>query len=324
MLGSKTDPRDLYIAQVVAGKTFVDVGDLWGMVNEKVTVAAKAGAARTAMLDITPLDRPLWQAFRERRASRGVSDCQLLSASIDEPGLERRVGQFDVVHCSGVLYRCPNPLHTLSQLARISRVLTSILVLLPASWMIFSCVTTVGLAKVYQLRYIHSRLQLEALVQQIPAHTLPRDTVLAPVHLEENSVSRVGTFAWAGTLDRLLFGVFEISWSATPACQVVYARPDLRVITTHRWANGLHFTGFHDSSERCEPGDVEIELEGQPVCSSRLLAFTYQDQKVILANPLILAYPDGRRIEVALPLAVSLVQSGVPGSPLEIHWRAAP
>lgn len=121
MSAENTDPRDLYIAQVVAGKTFVDMGGLWGTVNEKVTVAAKAGAASTAMLDITPLDRPLWQAFRERCASLGVLDCQLLSASIDEPGLEKKVGQFDVVHCSGVLYHCPNPLYTLSQLARLSR-----------------------------------------------------------------------------------------------------------------------------------------------------------------------------------------------------------
>ncbi len=115
------DPRDIYIARVVKGKTFIDIGGLWGTVNEKVTVAAKAGAASVAMLDITPLDRPLWQAFRERCASMGVSGCQLFSASIDEPGLEKKIGQFDVVHCSGVLYHCPNPLYTLSQLARISR-----------------------------------------------------------------------------------------------------------------------------------------------------------------------------------------------------------
>jgi len=44
MSAKNTDPRDLYIAQVIAGKTFVDVGGLWGTVNEKVSVAYQAGA----------------------------------------------------------------------------------------------------------------------------------------------------------------------------------------------------------------------------------------------------------------------------------------
>lgn len=120
MSANDADPRDLYIAKVMSGKTFVDVGGLWGTVNEKVSVAAKAGAASTTMLDIQLLDHPLWQAFRERCVSMGVSGCHLISASIDDPGLERKVGQFDVVHCGGVLYHCPNPLYTLTQLARIS------------------------------------------------------------------------------------------------------------------------------------------------------------------------------------------------------------
>lgn len=113
--------RDQWIKDLVPRKSFVDIGGLWGTVNEKVTLAATAGAASTAMLDITPPDRPLWHAFRERCASMGVSGCQAISAGIDEPGLESKVGRFDVVHCSGVLYHCPNPLHTLTQLARISR-----------------------------------------------------------------------------------------------------------------------------------------------------------------------------------------------------------
>jgi len=42
-----------WIKQYVQGKTFVDVGRLWGTVNEKVSVAAKAGARETSMIDIT-------------------------------------------------------------------------------------------------------------------------------------------------------------------------------------------------------------------------------------------------------------------------------
>jgi 2-polyprenyl-3-methyl-5-hydroxy-6-metoxy-1,4-benzoquinol methylase len=115
------EQRDQWIKNLVADKSFVDVGGLWGTINEKVTVAARAGAVSVTMLDYTPLDHPLWQAFQERSASVGVSDYQSISANIDEPGLEKKVGQFDVVYCSGVLYHCPNPLYTLCQLARLSR-----------------------------------------------------------------------------------------------------------------------------------------------------------------------------------------------------------
>ena len=38
------DVRDTYISQVVAGKSFADVGGLWGTVNEKVSVAHAHGA----------------------------------------------------------------------------------------------------------------------------------------------------------------------------------------------------------------------------------------------------------------------------------------
>ena len=41
-----SDVRDTYIGQLVAGKSFADVGGLWGTVNEKVSVA-HTHAART-------------------------------------------------------------------------------------------------------------------------------------------------------------------------------------------------------------------------------------------------------------------------------------
>jgi hypothetical protein len=113
--------RDQWIKDLCAGKSFVDVGGLWGTVNEKVTVAGKAGAVSTAMLDITPPGEALWGAFQERCDIMGVSGCRCISASIDERDLDSRIGQFDVVHCSGLLYHCPSPIHTLGQLARISR-----------------------------------------------------------------------------------------------------------------------------------------------------------------------------------------------------------
>jgi SAM-dependent methyltransferase len=113
-----------WVAEAVPGRSFAEVGGLWGTVNEQVTVAARAGATATTMIDYAPSDggeEDLWRAFRERAESLGVTDTTCLSASIDDPETARRAGSFDVVCCNGVLYHCADPLHTLRQLRAITR-----------------------------------------------------------------------------------------------------------------------------------------------------------------------------------------------------------
>jgi hypothetical protein len=110
-----------WIRRCVKGKTFADVGGLWGTVNEKITVAAKAGAAETTMIDIAPLDHELWQQFYERCSQEGVVHGRSITANVDDPVFAEKTGLYDVVHCSGVVYHCPNPLYTVSQLAKIAK-----------------------------------------------------------------------------------------------------------------------------------------------------------------------------------------------------------
>jgi hypothetical protein len=109
-----SDPRDAFIQRVVQGRSFADVGGLWGVVNEKVSVAHKAGARQVAMLDISVPDSPLWPQFRDRMRGQGVPACREVIVDIAEYHGER----FDVVHCSGVLYHHPNPMMLLSGLRR--------------------------------------------------------------------------------------------------------------------------------------------------------------------------------------------------------------
>jgi hypothetical protein len=123
-----TDQRDAFIARVVPGKTFAEVGGLWGTVNEKVSVAGQHGATALAMIDITPPGGELWAKFQDRLAERGITNVQCLSQDICQVMERDTVQSFDVVHCSGVLYHHPNPLVMLAALRRITRehlVLTS-------------------------------------------------------------------------------------------------------------------------------------------------------------------------------------------------------
>jgi Methyltransferase domain len=112
-----SDARNSFIAQVVAGKTFADVGGLWGTVNEKVSVASKHRAAALAMIDITEEGGALWQAFEARMMDLGVRDYRCHATDICAVSDL----QFDVVHCSGVLYHHPNPHVLLDALRRATR-----------------------------------------------------------------------------------------------------------------------------------------------------------------------------------------------------------
>lgn len=114
----KGDPRDEMIAAVVRGKTFVDVGGLWGVHGEKCSVAHNAGAVSELMADPRPSTDPAWGQFVERLAGMGI----LRHVEFNTKTLDMLVGrQWDVVHCSGVLYHLPDPLAGIRQLHAITR-----------------------------------------------------------------------------------------------------------------------------------------------------------------------------------------------------------
>ena len=119
------DLRDEYLARVVRGKTFCDVGGLWGTLYEKVSVARDLGATELTMLDAARPNHELWSKFHDRMSSLGIERCNCITADIS---IVRGIA-FDVVHCSGVLYHHPNPLSVLAALKSVTRehlVLTSV------------------------------------------------------------------------------------------------------------------------------------------------------------------------------------------------------
>ena len=122
------DVRDTYISQVVAEKSFVDVGGLWGTANEKVSVAHTHGARTLTMIDVSPVDSELWTLFEQRRRTLRLPTVECVSADILTLAEADPCPQFDVVHCSGVLYHMPEPMRFLRALRKITRealVLTS-------------------------------------------------------------------------------------------------------------------------------------------------------------------------------------------------------
>src|SRR6266478_2802438 len=104
------------ITSHVKDVSFADIGGLWGLTNEKVTVAVKAGCLTATMIDIMPLSDQSWSAFDERAQSLGITNYGKLQGNVDDPTLANKAGTFEFVHCSGVIYHVPNPLHTLTRL----------------------------------------------------------------------------------------------------------------------------------------------------------------------------------------------------------------
>ena len=112
-VGNYADLPEL-IRQRVRGKSFVDIGCMWGVNGEYTFVAAEAGATRAVGVDVfgpTP-------EFEEKRAAR-APHVEFVLGDISRPETFSRVGVMDVVFCAGVLYHHPSPFDLLVALRRI-------------------------------------------------------------------------------------------------------------------------------------------------------------------------------------------------------------
>ncbi len=108
--------RDRIIRDHVRDLSFVDVGALWGTRNEKVSVATLAGAKSVAIIDAFPSGHEAWTLCREHCRSLGVSGYTEHSLNLDDPLIHEKVGTFDFVYCSGIIYHTPSPFYSLQRL----------------------------------------------------------------------------------------------------------------------------------------------------------------------------------------------------------------
>lgn len=112
-----------WIEESVAGKTFADIGGIGlDSLNERVSVAANAKAAKATMIDFRKFGFPEWEIFERKMQERGVTDYgKIDGANLEASTFPDQVGQFDFVHCTGILYHAPAPIVMLDNLSRITR-----------------------------------------------------------------------------------------------------------------------------------------------------------------------------------------------------------
>jgi hypothetical protein len=102
------------IREHAPGKSFADIGCMWGVNGEYAFLAEEAGATRVVGVDVfgpTP-------EFEEKRASR-QSRVEFVLGDVSRAETIGRIGRVDVVFCAGVLYHHPSPFDLLVALRRI-------------------------------------------------------------------------------------------------------------------------------------------------------------------------------------------------------------
>lgn len=125
------DQKDLWIETIVRGKSFMDVGGLWGTRNEKVSVALGSGARTATMADIAPFGHKLWKDFDAYCDERGVHGYGRAHLDVVEPPGDCSGLVHEVVHCSGIIYHVPDPYRMIANLRKLTRehlILTSMVV----------------------------------------------------------------------------------------------------------------------------------------------------------------------------------------------------
>lgn len=97
-----------WIQQTVKDKKFADLGGLWGLVNEKVSVAHKAGASECSMWDQMCPEHGCWLEYRDRLINLGIPTQKEKTFDIMDSQHVKGTSPVNVLHCSGVIYHIPN------------------------------------------------------------------------------------------------------------------------------------------------------------------------------------------------------------------------
>lgn len=107
--------KEELIKRHAPGRSFADIGAMWGIDGELSFLAEQSGATAVTAVDMMPAT----EAYQAKHAARG-SRVRFVNGDLHDPAVLDEVGEHDVVLCAGVLYHAPNPLETLGCLRKIT------------------------------------------------------------------------------------------------------------------------------------------------------------------------------------------------------------
>jgi hypothetical protein len=107
--------QERLIRTYAAGRSFADIACMWQVDGACAFLAEQAGATRVTAMDKWPrTDRYL---DYERRAGSPVA---FVEGDIHDSTVIERIGEHDVVWCSGLLYHVPHPVMTMGMLVQLT------------------------------------------------------------------------------------------------------------------------------------------------------------------------------------------------------------
>ena len=110
------DVQERLIRSYAPGRSFADIGCIWGVDGAFAFLAEEAGATRVTAMDI----RPRTEAYlaEEHRRSSAV---RFVRGDLHKPSTVEEVGVHDVVWCSGVMYHTPHVFLAMEHLLKMCR-----------------------------------------------------------------------------------------------------------------------------------------------------------------------------------------------------------
>ena len=112
-----------WIKDLVPGKTFADIGGIGVKSgNERISTAVRAGARSATMIDLRDFGHPDWIYFEQLMRSKNITGYKRIEhANLEDKSLRDRIGIYDLVHSTGILYHSPSPILALQNLASVTR-----------------------------------------------------------------------------------------------------------------------------------------------------------------------------------------------------------
>jgi hypothetical protein len=98
----------------VKGRSFADIGCMWGINGVNSFIAEEAGATEVIAVDVYPESKE----FLDEKARRN-SSVRFVQGDVNLTQTTDLIGKVDVVLCGGVLYHTPDPVHLLTRLRAI-------------------------------------------------------------------------------------------------------------------------------------------------------------------------------------------------------------
>jgi len=115
MVGRRADiGNDELVRKYAKGKTFADIGCMWGINGLYSFIAEESGASRVTAVDVYEESEEFLNE-KERRNS----EIRFVRGDINSQTTADEIGQTQVVLCGGVLYHTPDPVHLLMRLRAI-------------------------------------------------------------------------------------------------------------------------------------------------------------------------------------------------------------